>query len=730
MLGDLLSFPNKLTFMSAVLILKYTRSLLAQSRLSGRFVIDRRLMLELIFLVSGVLEASDQEKSRNADYLQEEGIKVISDLLLSSLFASSELQLHVGTGMMEFQVWLHYSLQDTVQSIGSVQVHLPSDLAGQSPAGTDLQNPCYISQLILFKKNPYLKGRAPGQVDGAVALSLYDCSSRQPFSRHWLQTPVTVEFGEEDSLDSRRNNTTFVLSRDKTNFHQFIGPSENSQESLQIRITFSKTITRAFPIMLLVRFSKKPTPSDFLVKQVYFWDEQVVQIYIPAVSLEDASLGYLALLDADYDRTPSNKYLAKAVNYTVGFQWIRCLFWDKREWKSSTFPPQPGTFPEKVNCSYDHLTAFTLVRRKLNVSFEMSDISNLQSHPENLIPSVIIVLFMILYMFLVAKSKHVDHHEKKKTGYIFLQENPSPDQQLYAVVIDTGFRAPAQLTAKVYIVLYGENGLSETRELYCPEKPLFERNSRHTFILSVPGHLGPLWKIRLWHNNCGPSPSWYISHVLVKELRTGQSWFFSAECWLAAGRGDGRVDRELIPLHRGLGFQKVGPPVHSCGFSRGTALVTALPAQPGIVTLSCSPCLPKELLCLQVTTSSEHPFLLQNTTGLCREKPSCRLRAVPGEVTRGPNSHGRTLGAQKKYKCNTSDILRGKDRGWRADPGELAEAAGGGRPLLSAWTRAVCRRGLHVQLSSLPPSSSVSLQPWGQWDRQVQGELGKYSNDI
>nr|XP_023400399.1 polycystic kidney disease protein 1-like 1 [Loxodonta africana] len=618
MLGDLLSFPNKLTFMSAVLILKYTRSLLAQSRLSGRFVIDRRLMLELIFLVSGVLEASDQEKSRNADYLQEEGIKVISDLLLSSLFASSELQLHVGTGMMEFQVWLHYSLQDTVQSIGSVQVHLPSDLAGQSPAGTDLQNPCYISQLILFKKNPYLKGRAPGQennvqggyefgkkyskrylckntvflivsitlvfcfshlshlfviiclssfplrwplfpqVDGAVALSLYDCSSRQPFSRHWLQTPVTVEFGEEDSLDSRRNNTTFVLSRDKTNFHQFIGPSENSQESLQIRITFSKTITRAFPIMLLVRFSKKPTPSDFLVKQVYFWDEQVVQIYIPAVSLEDASLGYLALLDADYDRTPSNKYLAKAVNYTVGFQWIRCLFWDKREWKSSTFPPQPGTFPEKVNCSYDHLTAFTLVRRKLNVSFEMSDISNLQSHPENLIPSVIIVLFMILYMFLVAKSKHVDHHEKKKTGYIFLQENPSPDQQLYAVVIDTGFRAPAQLTAKVYIVLYGENGLSETRELYCPEKPLFERNSRHTFILSVPGHLGPLWKIRLWHNNCGPSPSWYISHVLVKELRTGQSWFFSAECWLAAGRGDGRVDRELIPLHRGLGFQKVG----------------------------------------------------------------------------------------------------------------------------------------------------------------------------
>ncbi|XP_012414878.1 polycystin-1-like protein 1 [Trichechus manatus latirostris] len=680
MLSDLLSFPNKLTFRSAVLILKYTRMLLAQSRLSGRFVIDRRLMSNLIFLISGVLEVSDQEKSSNVDYLQEEGIKVISDLLLSSLSVSSELQLHIGTGQMEFRVCLHYSLQNTVQSIGSVQVHLPSDLAEQSLDGTDIQNPCYISQLILFKNNPYPRGRAPGQVGGAVGLSLYDCSSRQPISRHWLQTPVTVEFGEEDDLNNRRNNTTFLLPRDEMNFHQFIGLPENSQESLQIRIKFSKTITRAFPIMLLVRFSKKPTPSDFLVKQVYLWDEQIVQIYIPAFSLEDTSSGYLALLDADYDRTPPNKYLAKAVNYTVDFRWIQCLFWDKREWKSSTFPPQPGTFPEKVNCSYDRLTAFSLVRRKLNTSFEMSDISKLQSHPENLIPSIFIVLFMIFYAFLVTKSKHVDHHEKKKTGYIFLQESPSPDQQLYAVVIDTGFRAPAQLTAKVYIVLYGENGLSGTKELYCPEKPLFERNSRHTFILSVPGHLGPLWKIRLWHNNCGPSPDWHISHVLVKELRTGQSWFFSAECWLAAGRGDGRVERELIPLHRGLGFQKLlyakfteyledvhvwisvySRPSYSsylhtqrltvcfsllCTYSCLTAALTAAQHEQLSLDIGLTHVTPGSfrtgLLCSLLASPGALLLSLlfrlsQDTTGPSREEPGCRLRAVLGKGTQAPS---------------------------------------------------------------------------------------------
>lgn len=71
------------------------------------------------------------------------------------------------------------------------------------------------------------------------------------------------------------------------------------------------------------------------------------------------------------------------------------------------------------------------------------------SHRENLLPSIFIMGSVILYGFLVAKSRQVDHHEKKKSGYIFLQEAPLPGHQLYAVVIDTGFRAPARLTSKV-----------------------------------------------------------------------------------------------------------------------------------------------------------------------------------------------------------------------------------------------------------------------------------------
>ncbi|XP_057160543.1 polycystic kidney disease protein 1-like 1 [Ursus arctos] len=695
MLRDLLRFPHKLSFKSAVLILKAARALLSQNLLSGRLVVDEGPMLELILLVSEVLEASDQEKPRNAGYLQEEGIKVISDLLLDGLYANEENQLHVSAGHMEFHVLLHRDLQSCVQSLGSVQVHLPADLAARGPAGAEMQSPCYISQLVLFKKNPYPGGRAPGQIGQVVAPSLFTCSSRRPISRWQLREPVTVEFGEDDGLDNV-DKMTFVLLRDRVNVHQFFGHSANPQESLHIRIEFSRPVSRAFPVMVLVRFSEKPTPSDFLVRKVYVWGEQTVHVYIPAGSLRDTNLGYLSLLDADYDRSPPSKYSAQAVNYTVRFQGVQCLFWEVSRWSSASSSPQPGASPEKVTCSYDHFAPVSVARRNLNASVSVSDVSQWQRHPENLLPSVLIVIFMILYALLVTKSRRVDRHEKKKAGYIFLQEDAPPGHQLYAVVVDTGFRSPAHCSAKVYIVLCGENGFSEPRELYCPERPLFERNSRHTFVLSAPALLGQLRRIRLWHDSRGPSPAWYVSHVVVGELapRHGRSWLFPAECWLAASRRDGRVERELGCLRGGLGFWKLlyskfteyledfhiwtsvysqpspsGFP-HTARLTVAFALLCTYACLAALLTAAGEEQLPWALGDPDAATGSFRTGLLctllaspgaqllslllrlsQEASSPSRAQPHLPLRRAPVETAQGPHSRGRTADAQKMHEA-------------------------------------------------------------------------------
>ncbi|XP_077915992.1 polycystin-1-like protein 1 [Halichoerus grypus] len=746
MLRDLLRFPHKLSFTSAALILKAARALLAQSPLSGRLAVDEGPRLELILLVSEVLEAYDQDKPRTAGYLQEEGIKVISDLLLDGLSANREHQLHVSTGQMEFHMLLHRDLRSCVQGLGSVQVHFPAELAGQSPTGAETQSPCYVSRLVLFKKSPYPGGQAPGQIGQVVAPSLFSCSSRRPISRWRLREPMTVEFGEEDALENR-TKMTFVLLRDRVNVHQFIGHSANPQESLHIRIDFSRPVLRAFPVMVLVRFSEKPTPSDFLVRKVYAWDEQTVHVYAPAGPLRDTSLGYLSLLDADYDRSPPNKYFAPAVNYTVRFQWVQCLFWEARAWKSASFSAQPGASPEKVTCSYDRLAPVSVARRNLNASFSVSDVSKWQSHPENLLPSILVVVFTILYALLVTKSRRVDRHEKKKAGHIFLQEDAPPGHQLYAVVVDTGFRSPARCSAKVYIVLCGENGFSEPRELYCPERPLFERNSRHTFVLSAPALLGPLRSIRLWHDSRGPSPAWYVSQVMVRVLAPGhgRSSLFPAECWLAASRQDGRVQRELSCLCGGLGFWKllyskfteyledfhVWTSVYSqpspssfphtarltvvfallCAYACLTALLTAagreqLPWALGTPDAAAGSFRTGLLCTLLVSPGAQLLSLILRLSQEARRP----LRRAPSEAAQGPHSRGRTADAQKTHECHSPSrctracggAAGGRRAGcpcpeqeaYRADPGQQAPREKGTRSAVHVQAPSSGFRGL------------------------------------
>ncbi|XP_074138819.1 polycystin-1-like protein 1 [Sminthopsis crassicaudata] len=558
MLNELINISKQVTFNSVVLIIKYVRKLI-DHKLSGQFVMKKELMSKVVFLASKLMEVKEKEKSRNAKHFKELITSIVT-LLLNYVSSSNELQFNTRTEQLGFQTRVYYTFHNSVEHIGSVKVYLPDDLDEDISGRMGLHSQCYISQLIYFKEYPYLEERVPVQISGVVVtLSLYNCISKRKIILKRLKSPVRVVFEKNDDLDGGQNKTIFSLYQDKMNFHYFSGLPEASQESLQIVVEFSKTNRRSFPIMLLVRFSEKPTVSTFNIKQIRSWDEQVVQIYIPAISLKDASSGYLSLLDANYDQKPTNKYLANAVNYTVSFHWIRCLFWDEnRGWISDGSYPQQGTTPQIVNCSYNHFTTFTVVRRKLNANFEVNDVFLLKSISQNLFPSILVMFFMLLFAFLAIISKHRDLHEQKKNGYIFLQENSqASDKQVYAVIIDTGFRAQAQLTAKVHIVFYGEYEFSETRELYCPDKPLFERNSRHTFIVSIPNNLGPLWKIHLWHDNSGCSPSWYISHVIVKDLITGASWFFPAECWLAVNKWEGKVDRVLTPLRNGLGFRRL-----------------------------------------------------------------------------------------------------------------------------------------------------------------------------
>ena len=81
------------------------------------------------------------------------------------------------------------------------------------------------------------------------------------------------------------------------------------------------------------------------------------------------------------------------------------------------------------------------------------------------------------------------------------------------------------LLFQVSLVLHGDMGMSETRELVLNtngSQPLFERNSRDTFVISLPENLGRIFKVQIWHNNAGAHPSWYLSRCIVRDVIRGE----------------------------------------------------------------------------------------------------------------------------------------------------------------------------------------------------------------
>lgn len=59
-------------------------------------------------------------------------------------------------------------------------------------------------------------------------------------------------------------------------------------------------------------------------------------------------------------------------------------------------------------------------------------------------------------------------------------------------------------------------------------------------------NLGKLWKVVIWHDNAGLSPSWYLIQVVVRDLQTDRRYLFLAECWLSLQLNNGFIQKEII----------------------------------------------------------------------------------------------------------------------------------------------------------------------------------------
>ncbi len=83
-----------------------------------------------------------------------------------------------------------------------------------------------------------------------------------------------------------------------------------------------------------------------------------------------------------------------------------------------------------------------------------------------------------------------------QSGATPLPDNNSNDEYCYEVNIWTGFRPGSGTTSRIALILEGDDFDTDPRVLCDPDRPVFQKGSVNTFLLTSPYSLGTLSAVR------------------------------------------------------------------------------------------------------------------------------------------------------------------------------------------------------------------------------------------
>ncbi|XP_061863851.1 polycystin-1-like protein 2 [Colius striatus] len=224
----------------------------------------------------------------------------------------------------------------------------------------------------------------------------------------------------------------------------------------------------------------------------------------------------------------------------------RCVFWDEHQqnWNGYGCHVGPKTNPRSIQCLCNHLTFFGSSFFVLPNAVDVSKTAQLfGTFVDNPVVVTTVGCIFLIYVLVVIWARRKDIQDDAKVKITVLEDNDPFAQYRYLVTVFTGHRRGAATTSKVTLTLYGLEGESEPHHLTDADTPVFERGGVDVFLLCTFFSLGKLQSIRLWHDNSGDSPSWYVNRVLVHDLAWDQKWYFLCNSWLAVDIGECVLDK-------------------------------------------------------------------------------------------------------------------------------------------------------------------------------------------
>ncbi|XP_060132445.1 polycystin-1-like protein 3 [Zootoca vivipara] len=271
------------------------------------------------------------------------------------------------------------------------------------------------------------------------------------------------------------------------------------------------------------------------------WQEEGAYTWvIPPEELQHHGLGtyYISAEVAALSQGPWNLSIHTIIS--------GCYYWSSQHqaWRSDGCRVGSQSTLHSTQCLCNHLTFFGCISLVLPHLIDLHNTAKLLSTVgQN--PSGLALLSSLLlgYGAALVWARWRQRTDVKKVKVTILADNEATARFSYLVQVFTGYRRGAGTSAKVILTLYGAEGRSEPHLLQHPQGPSFERGGRDAFLLATQKPLGNLHAIRLWHDNTGPNPSWFVRRLVVCDLPAKKKWHFLCDCWLAADLDDGHVDK-------------------------------------------------------------------------------------------------------------------------------------------------------------------------------------------
>ncbi|XP_062444513.1 polycystin-1 isoform X3 [Rhea pennata] len=239
----------------------------------------------------------------------------------------------------------------------------------------------------------------------------------------------------------------------------------------------------------------------------------------------------------------TNHFSWSPVEVTVGLYTSLCQYFSEQEkrWKTEGIIPLEETRPDQAVCLTQHLTAFgaSLFVPPNSVQF----IFPAPGPGLNYIVLLTCAVCFVTYSVAALIVHKLDMIDINRVGVIpFCGKN---GLYKYEILVKTGWGRGSGTTAHVGIALYGVDNKSGHRHL--DGENAFHRNSLDVFQIATERSLGSIWRIRIWHDNKGLSPSWYLQHIIIRDLQSSKSYFFLVNDWLSveSEENDGMVEKEV-----------------------------------------------------------------------------------------------------------------------------------------------------------------------------------------